>query len=301
MAELPANLTFAKWADYQHPNATHWIKVHFSIVYDKRTKGSDGALGRLLRGMLIACAGHGEINVRTWIGQCTDKRSARNALKRWIDNGLLIPVPDNIDREIERDIKQRERTAFVERASESVSAVPVSSNGNGRCHEEPTPAALALVPVQPPGLALAVERRGNGSVALPMPNPLVEQRTEERRKRDAYRHGTAAYLFGYWAHRLGHGQALFDPQREARILKRLDEADGKPRDLLFAIDGALKDPYLMGRDPRTEGKRYDGVQTIFRDRAQVERLAGLCPAWLNGSPHPEEAKIPALLGLALEN
>lgn len=103
MADLPSNVTFAKWADYQHPNATHWIKVHFSILYDERTKGSDGARGRLQTGMLIACGGHGKVNVESWIEQCTDKRSARNDIKRWVDNGLLIAVPGYIDREIERE------------------------------------------------------------------------------------------------------------------------------------------------------------------------------------------------------
>lgn len=113
MADLPKAVTFAKWTNYQHPNATHWIKVHFSITYDKRTKGADGALGRLLRGMLLACGGHGEVTVKTWVEHSTDKRSARNEIKKWIDNGLLIPVPVQIDREIERTTTTSEAVASV--------------------------------------------------------------------------------------------------------------------------------------------------------------------------------------------
>jgi hypothetical protein len=102
MAGLPENVWFAKWANYQHTNATRWIKVHVSVMYDERTRGADGTQGRLLRGMLMACVGQSKVSTRAWVGQCTDKRSARLEIKRWIDNGLLSVVPPPIDREIER-------------------------------------------------------------------------------------------------------------------------------------------------------------------------------------------------------
>src|SRR5665213_1884755 len=141
MADLPRNVTFAKWADYQHPNATHWIKVHFSILYDERTKGSDGARGRLQTGMLIACGGHGKVNVESWIEQCTDKRSARNDVKRWIDNGLLIPVAFDIDREINSFVSTRERDA---RASNGNGLA--THNGNGGAPHEPAPEPIPAEP-----------------------------------------------------------------------------------------------------------------------------------------------------------
>jgi hypothetical protein len=102
-AGLPENVWFAKWANYQHTNATQWIRVHTSILYDERTRGADGTLGRQMRGMLMACMGHGKVSTRAWIGQCTDKRSARLEIKRWIANGLLSTVPPPIDIEVTKE------------------------------------------------------------------------------------------------------------------------------------------------------------------------------------------------------
>jgi hypothetical protein len=56
------------------------------------------------------------------------------------------------------------------------------------------------------------------------------------------------------------------------IIKRLDAGD-TVNELLFAIDGAKKDPNLMGQNERNQ--RFDRISTIFRNREQVERLAEL--------------------------
>ncbi|MBK0432725.1 phage replication protein, partial [Klebsiella pneumoniae] len=57
-----------------------------------------------------------------------------------------------------------------------------------------------------------------------------------------------------------------------RIKARL--AEGFTADeLCRAISGAKGDPWLMGKNPSK--KRYDGVETILRDAAQVERLRDL--------------------------
>lgn len=95
----------------------------------------------------------------------------------------------------------------------------------------------------------------------------------------------AQVVFAYWAARLNHLQAIYDRKREARILARLREGRGDWGILCYAVDGARKDDYLMGRDERAS-RRYDGVETIFRDRAQVERLAELCPRFRAGERHP---------------
>jgi hypothetical protein len=80
-------------------------------------------------------------------------------------------------------------------------------------------------------------------------------------------------LFDYWAKQMGHPRAKLDRKRRTRIQARLREGL-TPRDLAKAILGARLDPFLMGDDPRA-GRRYDGIETIFRDRAQVERLVEL--------------------------
>lgn len=41
-------------------------------------------------------------------------------------------------------------------------------------------------------------------------------------------------------------------------------------ELCRAITGAKGDPWLMGKNPSR--KRYDGIETLLRDAAQVEKL-----------------------------
>lgn len=92
-------------------------------------------------------------------------------------------------------------------------------------------------------------------------------------------------VFAYWAARLNHPHAILDPKREKRIMARLRETRGEWGLLCYAVDGASRDGYLMGRDDRAP-RKYDGISTIFRDLEQVERLAELCPKYRAGQPHP---------------
>jgi len=103
--------------------------------------------------------------------------------------------------------------------------------------------------------------------------------------RDALYCRMAEVVFAYWAAKLHHPQALLDNGRERRIARRLEESEGDWGILLYAVDGASRDDYLMGRESRST-RRYDGIETIFRDRAQVERLAEACPKFRAGEPHP---------------
>ena len=64
----------------------------------------------------------------------------------------------------------------------------------------------------------------------------------------------------------------------ARLQEELTVAD-----LKAAVLGAKLDPFLMGRDPRA-GRRYDGIETLFRDRGQVERLIELYESRGPGGP-----------------
>ena len=86
------------------------------------------------------------------------------------------------------------------------------------------------------------------------------------------RRALAAMTFAYWANKLVHPNALLDDRRERMLVKRLIENRDNLDELFFVIDGALGDDWIMGRDQRSS-KRYDGIETLFRDRAQVERLA----------------------------
>lgn len=79
-------------------------------------------------------------------------------------------------------------------------------------------------------------------------------------------------VFEFWKEAHNHPTSKLDDKRRKRINARLSE--GYPvDDLLLAISGALNDPWLMGKNPGN--KRYDGIETILRDAAQVERLRDL--------------------------
>ncbi|WP_342221058.1 replication protein [Candidatus Fukatsuia endosymbiont of Tuberolachnus salignus] len=79
-------------------------------------------------------------------------------------------------------------------------------------------------------------------------------------------------VFAFWQKNLVHPQARLDKKRAKRIQARLKEKFSA-EDLCQAITGATYDPWLMGKNP--ENKRYDGIDTVLRDAAQVERLMGL--------------------------
>lgn len=77
-------------------------------------------------------------------------------------------------------------------------------------------------------------------------------------------------VFEYWVERTSTGRGrrpLFDAKRKARIAARL--ADGfSVTDLKTCVDGFLLSPWHNGSE---SGKRYLGIETIYRDAAQVEK------------------------------
>lgn len=80
----------------------------------------------------------------------------------------------------------------------------------------------------------------------------------------------ARKLFDRWRVATGHLDAKFDKKREARLRSRL--RDGFTLDQLsLVLKHWRNDPYLAG----SSGKIYDGIETLFRDVAQVERLIAL--------------------------
>jgi hypothetical protein len=96
----------------------------------------------------------------------------------------------------------------------------------------------------------------------------------------------ARVVFSYWQDIMGKPRSIFDVRRQTRIITRLRENSGDVGELLYALDGAAKDDWLMGRDPQSNGKKYNDVHTIFRDREQVERLAETIKAYQRDEEHP---------------
>ena len=79
-------------------------------------------------------------------------------------------------------------------------------------------------------------------------------------------------VFSHWQTEHNHPTSKLDPKRRKRINARLEEGFSVA-ELCKAISGAKYDPWLMGKNP--SNKRYDGIETILRDAAQVEKLRDL--------------------------
>lgn len=79
----------------------------------------------------------------------------------------------------------------------------------------------------------------------------------------------------HWAEKLHAGQRVkFDDKRKRRVRARFAEGFSVA-DLKLAIDGTLRDDWLMGRSEKSRKGGYRDVDTVLRDAAQVERLMGL--------------------------
>lgn len=112
----------------------------------------------------------------------------------------------------------------------------------------------------------------------------VSEGTRERLQRDQLLVMQAEMIFSYWAAKTGHEKSIFDAKRERQIIKMLEMNGGDVSELLYVVDGALRDDTIQGK--RSDSTRkYDGIETIFRDRAQVERLAGIVKAYREGKTH----------------
>ena len=114
------------------------------------------------------------------------------------------------------------------------------------------------------------------------PRNLVQERVaqvttakDRKREHDKLMTKHALTVFLYWHAMMGKTRHLvFDDDRKKRILNRLEENQGDVAELLCVVDGALKDDFLMGTSERSEnGKKYDGIGTLFKNRGQIEKLA----------------------------
>lgn len=110
--------------------------------------------------------------------------------------------------------------------------------------------------------------------------------------KDQMRRLAAELVFSYWVARFDHPRAKLDDARENRIISRLKENDDDVSELLYALDGAYHDDHIMGRK---SGVVYDGIETILRDRAQVERFSNTQQGFKEQKPHRAYVKYLAAL------
>lgn len=104
-----------------------------------------------------------------------------------------------------------------------------------------------------------------------------------RVQREVRREGMIDFVFAYWAAKTGHANAKLDTKRVIRLRRRFEENDDDVNELCFTVDGLFKDRALMGENDRN--RKYDQIETIFRDRGMVEALSELA-GYKPGKVHP---------------
>ena len=113
----------------------------------------------------------------------------------------------------------------------------------------------------------------------------VREEATARKAREAVLRHAAEIVFTYHRDLFGHSptRCRLTPSKERFILARLRENDGEVSELLYAADGARRDPNLNGNNER--GVTYLGIENVYRNRERVERLVGLS-GWDGRGYHP---------------
>lgn len=109
--------------------------------------------------------------------------------------------------------------------------------------------------------------------------------TRTRMKREQLQKLNAEMIFLYWTARFDHPKAILTPEREARIVKRLRENGDDVSEILYALDGASKTDQIMATGRYAGETKYDGIETVLRDRGQVEKFSNIMPKCKQGIPH----------------
>lgn len=120
--------------------------------------------------------------------------------------------------------------------------------------------------------------------------------TRDRMRQDQLARLNAEIVFLYWTARFNHPGAIYDSKREARILARLKENGGDVGELLYALDGAARDDRIMATGRYVGETKYDGIETVLRDRGQVEKFSATRRRFVAGEPHPALAELEKAVG-----
>jgi hypothetical protein len=177
-----------------------------------------------------------------------------------------------------RDLGPPQADAIPDREAVSLAAY-------GRGSSPPEPIGV-MVPV---GVAESSPAAGSALAAVKQwgreIGGLLQRPNAEAKAKTAEETAKAQMAFSYWQVVMNKSRSVMDEKRLVRIKARLKESGGDVSELLYAIDAAAKDDWLMGRDQRAP-RAYNGIETIFRDRAQVEQLAERMGGYKRGEPHP---------------
>lgn len=127
----------------------------------------------------------------------------------------------------------------------------------------------------------------NKKVTLPSSSSSSEKDTNVSKK-SAATAASVGVVFDEWKRVLNHPKAALDSKRKKRIQDRF--GDGFTLEELKLVPlGVLNSPYHLGQNPQST--RYDGIDTVFRDRAQVEKFIELASTQPNAASNqsPEDA------------
>jgi len=214
-------------------------------------------------------------------------RRGRVVVRDWLEWTGAEAVRLHNDRKrkrLERSRRNGRVRSHSHGRSKGQTALAEKSREEKRRDIEPTPKSKALV-----------ARSATAKLSVPVIVQRlqdVEQTTVRRENADTRRDVFVEIVFAYWAKRLGHEKVLLDRKRQGTLRARLVENGDDVSELLYVVDGALRDDWTMGRDPRST-KKFDGIETIYQDRAHVEKFAGGCAAFKRGEIHPMADKYAA--------
>jgi hypothetical protein len=92
--------------------------------------------------------------------------------------------------------------------------------------------------------------------------------------------GDAATIFTHWQQTMNHTGAEFSPNRKAAIERALKSLPVEK--CLLAIDGCALTDWNMGRDPKSNGRRYNDLTLILRNAEHWEAFIETAQAGNNG-------------------
>lgn len=105
------------------------------------------------------------------------------------------------------------------------------------------------------------------------PIEVVRHKAERARARGDDLKAGSYMVFMYFVAAFGKSDKyIATDKRIDKIKSRLRENSCDVSELFWAVDGALRDDWIMGRDPKARNGGWQEIQTVFRDRDQIDRF-----------------------------
>jgi hypothetical protein len=143
-------------------------------------------------------------------------------------------------------------------------------------------------PPTPPEPGDGSPKRNAGKPAsVPPPEPPAPPPKKPKPRSEAA-NAAIDEVFAYWREKL-MPRAKRDAKRLSRIRARIAEGY-TAAELKLAVDGAMRDPWLMGEDRNARAGGWRDCETLFRDASQVDRLIALAEEPRSGPGGWQELK-----------